>query len=93
MKVIVQILAVFALSVGLIMGAFDQNTGEGQNREENQVIHGPNFFDNNGDGFNDNAPDHDNDGIPNGQDFDCAGSGNCDSTGPKIKNFRRSQDR
>ena len=34
------------------------------------VEHGPNFVDENGDGYNDNAPDHDGDGIPNGQDDD-----------------------
>ena len=34
------------------------------------VVHGPNFVDENGDGYNDNAPDHDGDGIPNGQDTD-----------------------
>lgn len=34
------------------------------------VQHGPNFVDENGDGYNDNAPDHDGDGIPNGKDPD-----------------------
>ena len=34
------------------------------------VQHGPNFIDENGDGFNDLAPDIDGDGIPNGQDAD-----------------------
>ncbi len=45
-----------------------------QNQIQNKVIHGPNFVDNNGDGFNDNAPDHDGDGIPNGQDPDYTGA-------------------
>lgn len=34
------------------------------------IEHGPNFIDENGDGYNDNAPDADGDGIPNGQDED-----------------------
>ena len=34
------------------------------------LVHGPNFVDEDGDGYNDNAPDHDGDGIPNGVDPD-----------------------
>ncbi|MBN2008831.1 hypothetical protein JW960_05760 [candidate division KSB1 bacterium] len=34
------------------------------------VVHGPNFVDENGDGYNDLAPDSDGDGIPNGMDAD-----------------------
>lgn len=37
---------------------------------EPPVKHGPNFVDEDGDGYNDNAPDHDGDGIPNGLDPD-----------------------
>ena len=40
-----------------------------------RIIHGPNFVDQNNDGYNDNAPDHDGDGIPNGQDTDYTGAG------------------
>jgi hypothetical protein len=40
-----------------------------------KTIHGPNFVDQNNDGYNDNAPDHDGDGIPNGQDPDYTGAG------------------
>ncbi len=43
--------------------------------QSQNVIHGPNFVDENGDGYNDNAPDHDGDGIPNGQDADYQGAG------------------
>ncbi|MBN2366230.1 MAG: hypothetical protein EH225_09630 [Calditrichaeota bacterium] len=53
----------------------NQNKGITQNKEQNRIIHGPNFVDKDGDGFNDNAPDHDNDGIPNGQDQDYQGAG------------------
>ena len=57
----------------------DQNQFQGttKNQVKNQfeiqngeIIHGKNFVDNNGDGYNDNAPDIDGDGIPNGQDPD-----------------------
>jgi len=100
MKDVTQILAVLAISISLITGAFaentqtddlskneneeskqfslkdrNQNSGENNNSEENLIIHGPNFVDANGDGYNDNAPDHDNDGIPNGQDSDYVRSG------------------
>ncbi len=51
----------------------EQNQVQTQTR--NKIIHGPNFVDENGDGFNDNAPDHDGDGIPNGQDPDYQGAG------------------
>ena len=53
----------------------NQNQGETRNREQNRIIHGPNFVDVDKDGFNDNAPDHDGDGIPNGQDADYQGAG------------------
>ena len=39
------------------------------------VSHGPNFVDENGDGYNDNAPDADGDGIPNGMDEDYVAAG------------------
>lgn len=38
--------------------------------QSNQIKHGRQFVDKNGDGYNDNAPDHDGDGIPNGLDPD-----------------------
>ncbi|UCF62758.1 MAG: hypothetical protein JSW33_09220, partial [bacterium] len=53
----------------------NQNRGTFQNREENKVIHGAHFVDQDGDGFHDYAPDHDKDGIPNGQDADYLGAG------------------
>jgi hypothetical protein len=53
----------------------NQNVETTLNQERNRIIHGPNFVDKNGDGYNDNAPDHDNDGIPNGQDPDYKGAG------------------
>lgn len=37
---------------------------------QNDIEHGPNFVDEDADGYNDNAPDADGDGIPNGQDED-----------------------
>ena len=39
------------------------------------LVHGPNFVDEDGDGYNDNAPDHDGDGIPNGVDPDYTAPG------------------
>jgi hypothetical protein len=59
----------------------NQNQGDTRNREQNRVIHGPNFIDNNLDGYNDNAPDHDKDGIPNGQDSDYTRAGKGGQTG------------
>ena len=53
----------------------NQNQGTAQNQEQNKVIHGAHFVDENGDGMDDKAPDHDNDGIPNGQDPDYQGAG------------------
>ena len=43
---------------------------------QEEIVHGPNFVDENGDGFHDLAPDADGDGIPNGMDEDYARSGN-----------------
>jgi len=40
------------------------------------IEHGNNFVDEDGDGYNDNAPDADGDGIPNGQDEDYVPAGN-----------------
>ncbi|GAB4289246.1 MAG: hypothetical protein Kow0098_07080 [Ignavibacteriaceae bacterium] len=40
------------------------------------MLHGNQFVDENGDGFNDNAPDTDGDGIPNGRDEDFTGPQN-----------------
>jgi len=45
------------------------------------VQHGPNFIDEDGDGYNDNAPDDDGDGIPNGQDPDYEGAGKQNGAG------------
>lgn len=49
--------------------------------ENNPVQHGPNFMDEDGDGYNDNAPDTDGDGIPNGQDPDYTGAGKQNGAG------------
>lgn len=78
----------------------DQNKfqGETQNQVKNQnrlktgeIIHGKNFVDNNGDGFNDNAPDIDGDGIPNGQDPDFIRPQ--DGTGLKKMNGKAKQNK
>ncbi|MFZ1289629.1 MAG: hypothetical protein WAR79_06050 [Melioribacteraceae bacterium] len=45
------------------------------NGKQTQKLHGRNFVDEDGDGYNDNAPDHDGDGIPNGLDEDYNGNG------------------
>ena len=37
---------------------------------QEEIVHGVNFVDEDGDGFNDNAPDVDEDGVPNGMDED-----------------------
>ena len=51
----------------------EQNQIKEQNQQ--QIQHGQNFVDEDGDGYNDNAPDHDGDGIPNGLDPDYQGRG------------------
>ncbi len=56
------------LSLALLMGFTSAPA-----QEVLPVVHGPNFVDENGDGYNDNAPDSDGDGIPNGQDEDFTG--------------------
>ncbi|MBK7105622.1 MAG: hypothetical protein IPH62_10100 [Ignavibacteriae bacterium] len=45
------------------------------NGKQTQKLHGKNFVDEDGDGYNDNAPDHDGDGIPNGLDEDYVSPG------------------
>jgi hypothetical protein len=59
-----------------------------------EKIHGPNFVDEDGDGYNDNAPDSDGDGIPNGMDKDFvkgdrAGKGFIDEDGDGINDLRK----
>jgi len=68
------------LGVVFLMGGPAAHAGEGSPVE---VAHGPNFVDEDGDGYNDNAPDHDGDGIPNGHDSDYVKPG----TGPGPRRF------
>ena len=65
--------AVLALAAALTL--FFATTSVFAQTEDPTPTHGPNFVDENGDGYNDNAPDHDGDGIPNGQDADWQSSG------------------
>ncbi len=64
------LIAVLAVALVTVLaapaGLFAQDAGD----TPAAVQHGPNFVDENGDGYNDNAPDHDGDGIPNGRDAD-----------------------
>ena len=58
-----------ALSAVLLLTFVSLTMSYSQDTNKN-IVHGSNFVDENGDGYNDNAPDHDGDGIPNGQDPD-----------------------
>jgi len=72
-------LAAFAVTAVLFSAtAFAQTADEATTPP---IQHGPNFIDENGDGFNDLAPDDDSDGIPNGQDADYVRPQ--DGSGPK----------
>ncbi len=65
------LLSVFAIALGLAVAPVYAQDGDDQPEQPvEDVQHGPNFIDADGDGFNDNAPDHDGDGIPNGMDED-----------------------
>lgn len=89
MKRFTQLSLAVILGGTLVIGGWAQEQAQTQNKKrdnekvklqqknqvQNQIIHGPNFVDEDGDGFNDNAPDHDGDGIPNGQDADYTGQG------------------
>ena len=55
---------------------YAQTAEEPATDEQTEIEHGPNFIDEDGDGFNDLAPDADGDGIPNGQDEDYKGAAN-----------------
>ena len=55
---------------------YAQTAEEPATDEQSEIEHGPNFIDEDGDGFNDLAPDADGDGIPNGQDEDYEGVAN-----------------
>ncbi|HKJ68586.1 MAG TPA: hypothetical protein VKA68_11565 [bacterium] len=64
------LLGMVAIVLGLVfVPVYAQESGD-QPDQPATVQHGPNFIDEDGDGFNDNAPDHDGDGIPNGMDED-----------------------
>jgi len=62
---VVAVLAIFVLFV-----SFGYAQKEVEQEQNQTIVHGNKFVDENGDGYNDNAPDHDGDGIPNGQDPD-----------------------
>jgi len=76
----------FVFSLHSLVFADDAKTTKTENKEQvkvvektqvtNEIQHGKNFVDVNGDGYNDNAPDADGDGIPNGQDPDFQGAKN-----------------
>lgn len=69
MKRLTQLLTVVTLTFAAIfLFAAPQATAQ-------DVDHGINFIDENGDGYNDNAPDADGDGIPNGMDEDYVRAG------------------
>ena len=72
MKRTVNLLTILALVAFVIFYATPQAFAQSEEapKEEPAAEHGPNFVDENGDGYNDNAPDDDGDGIPNGQDPD-----------------------
>ncbi len=68
--------AVAIIGLGLMTtSTLAQTTEEPVSEEQPAIEHGPNFVDEDGDGFNDLAPDADGDGIPNGQDEDYEGPG------------------
>ncbi len=87
------LLSMFAVALGLALApVYAQDSGD-QPEQPAEIQHGPNFIDEDGDGFNDNAPDHDGDGIPNGMDEDyesigrgarSAGQGFVDADGDGI---------
>jgi hypothetical protein len=72
-------LTIFALMAFVLFYAAPTALAQSEEKpqEEPTAEHGPNFVDENGDGYNDNAPDEDGDGIPNGQDpdYEKAGTG------------------
>lgn len=74
MKYFIFITALTVLVFGLeTTTSYAQSTEEPVSDEQTEIEHGPNFVDEDGDGFNDNAPDADGDGVPNGQDEDYDG--------------------
>lgn len=77
MKEFIFVAAITVLVFGLNTTVnYAQSTEELGADEQTEIEHGPNFVDEDGDGFNDNAPDADGDGIPNGQDADYEGAAN-----------------
>lgn len=72
----VTLLAAAVLTFSLMSATAYAQTAEEPADEQTEIEHGPNFIDEDGDGFNDNAPDADGDGIPNGQDADYDGVAN-----------------
>lgn len=77
MKHVTLLAAAAVMAVGLMYtSVYAQTAQEPIADEQTKIEHGPNFIDNDGDGFNDLAPDADGDGIPNGQDEDYEGAAN-----------------
>ena len=74
MKRTMNLLTVLALAAFVLFYAVPQSFAQ-EEGDDPVVIHGPNFVDENGDGYNDNAPDADGDGIPNGMDEDYVSAG------------------